>query len=121
MSVGNIIFEQLKTLGFNDLMCWGARNFMTFDNNTFKDITHAGGLVFQVNGLKHKQKVMIRLKYNDTYHVEIGNIIRGSWVKKKNSKEYSEVYFDQLVDIIDDMVEGTKYMCTEDMKKTYGI
>lgn len=122
MNIGSTIFQQLKTLGTQDLWAWGARNFRTFDERSFQGSEkewHLGGLFFQVNGLLHKQKVMVRLQGNDLYHVEIGNIVKGQWKKRQNSETVTDVYFDSLIDVIDNMVEGTKNKTPEEAKKIY--
>ena len=122
MSTGKIILDQLRTLGMHDLMCWGARGFTSFDDRYFqgKDKTwHLGGLFFQVSGLLHKQKVMIRLQGNDLYHIEIGNIVKGQWIKRKGSESKTDIYFDMLTDIIDCMVEGTKDKTPEEAREIY--
>ena len=66
MNTGLEILNQLKVLGMNTLMVIGAHNFRSFSEENFTDIDHDGGLFFQVNGLKFKGKVMIRLSLNDT-------------------------------------------------------
>lgn len=121
-SVGNTIWEQLKYLGQQDLWAWGVRNPRTFNESSFQGNEkewHLGGLFFQVNGLLHKQKVMIRLQGNDLYHIEIGDIRKGQWVKRKNTKSVSNVYFDMLIDVIDELVEGTKNKTSEEAKEIY--
>lgn len=115
MTTGQIIFSQLK-LRMNDLMVWGSSSFKSFDESSFKDISHLGGLVFKVNGLKHKKQVMIRLAPNDTYTVEIGTLSKGTWTSKT---QLTNIYCDMLHDTIDDLVEGTKSMSKEEMKKAY--
>lgn len=120
MITGQIIHRQLMALGTIDLMAWGAKNFQSFSEKFFKeDLSHLGGLFFKVNALLHKQKVMIRLQGNDLYHVEIGNIRNGVWVKKKNSETKTDIYCDDLIDIIDAMVEGTKNKSPEEARKMY--
>lgn len=122
MSVGKTIYSQLIGLGKMDLWAWGARGFSTFDERYFQQDEkqwHLGGLFFQVNGLLHKQKVMIRLQGNDLYHVEIGNIVKGEWKKRKNSKTVSDVYFDMLIDVIDELVEGTKNKTRKEALEIY--
>lgn len=103
MNVGQEIFNQLKTLGFNDLMCWGATSFKSFNDSQFKD-NHCGGLLFKVNGLRHKGHVMITLSASDLYNVKIGRLSKGEFVQKGDT--LTGVYFDQLVETIDNLVEG---------------
>jgi hypothetical protein len=115
MNTGKIIFEQLQVRK-QDLWCWGATAFKTFSDTFFTDIPHLGGLVFKVNGLKHKQQVMIRLSPNDTYTVEIGTLRKGVWTTKET---HTHVYDDMLHEVIDDMVEGTLNMNSADKKEAY--
>lgn len=120
--IGTEIYNQLRMLGQQDLWAWGARNFKVFSEKYFQGEEkewHLGGIFFQVNGLLHKQKVMVRLQGNDLYHVEIGNIVKGQWVKRKNTEAVTNVYFDMLIDVIDEMVEGTKNKSPEEARKMY--
>jgi len=86
------INETLQLLSSNKgiFWSWGASNFTNFENK---------GLLFKVNGHHHKGYVFITLDWSDTYTVDIistqGNI--------KNT--YEMVYFDMLVDIIDNRIE----------------
>ena len=56
-------------------------------------------LVFKVNGHHHKGYVVITLAWNDTYSVYLvsthGNLV----------KEFQEVYFDCLAELIDENIE----------------
>ena len=118
---GKEIYNQLITLGRNSLLTWAARNYRVFDEKSFTQNLeyHRGGLFFQVSGLLHKQKVMVRLQGNDLYHVEVGNIVKGSWKKKQGTKSYTDIYFDSLIDCIDDLVEGTLNKTPEEARKIY--
>lgn len=102
----------------NDLMVWGSSSFLTFNDNQFTNIPHLGGLIFKVNGLKHKKHVMIRLAPNDTYTVEIGTFTKskGTWVCKT---QLTNIYCDMLHETIDDLVEGTLSMSKTEMIKAY--
>lgn len=101
-NVGQIILNQLTTLGGTIIWCWGAHAYKTFSNQYFTDISHLGGLLFKVNGHLHKGHVMIRLATNDTYTISIGTFRNNEF---KTKKEVSDVYFDQMVEVIDFMVE----------------
>jgi hypothetical protein len=71
-------------------LCWGATGFVNFED-------HA--LVFKVRAHRHKGYVCITLDWNDTYIVTLlsthGNVV----------KTLTEVYFDELVERIDDTIE----------------
>jgi len=60
------------------------------------------GLMFKVNGHHHKGYVLITLDWTDTYNVHLmsthGNVV----------KSFDMVYFDDLVEIIDNNVERIK-------------
>jgi hypothetical protein len=60
------------------------------------------GLMFKVNGHHHKGYVLITLDWTDTYDVHListhGNIV----------KSFDMVYFDDLVEIIDNNIERIK-------------
>tara|TARA_Y100000034_G_scaffold33928_1_gene41544 strand:+ start:40436 stop:40810 length:375 start_codon:yes stop_codon:yes gene_type:complete len=116
---GKTIWNQLNALGRQDLWAWGVTKPQTFSEEYFQSIPHLGGLLFKVNGLLHKQKVMIRLQPNDLYHIEIGNVVKGSWVKRKNSETIENVFFDQMIDVIDSLVEGTKNKSPKEAQEIY--
>lgn len=69
---------------------WGVSKFFYLSNK---------GLLFKVNGNHHKGYVLITLAWNDTYNVYImsthGNV----------KTELNEVYYDMLVDVIDNEIE----------------
>jgi hypothetical protein len=115
MNIGNTIFNQLKCRPM-DLMAWGSSSFKTFDDKSFTEISHLGGLVFTVNGLKFKGQVMIRLAPSDTYVVEIGKLVKGTWTPKTQKED---IYCEDLHQTIDDLVEGTMGMSKNEALATY--
>jgi len=105
MNVGKTIFEQIKMLAPRPVLwSWGASKFQVFKENQIKGIgeDYLGGLVFYARGFKHKGHVFVTLAGSDTYTVTIGHLRRGT-VKPK--KQVKEVYFDELVDTIDTLIE----------------
>lgn len=73
------------------------------------------GLAFKVNGFKHKGWVVIR--YNevaDLFNVELRDN------RLKVIENIEDVYFDQLVNVIDHAVEGTSDY-EKQVKKFYNI
>ena len=72
---------------------WGVSDLLNINDK---------GLLFRVRGHHHKGYVFITLDYTDTYDVYListhGNIV----------KKFDMVYFDNLVEIIDDNVERIK-------------
>jgi len=108
-NVGNIIFNQLKSLDLNSLYAWGASSFKSFKENQFlneDNKNHLGGLIFKVNGLKHKKHVLITLNYKDYYDIQIGTLSNGSFIKRKNSQTLHDIDVDSLIESIDNLVEG---------------
>jgi hypothetical protein len=101
-NVGQTIFTQLTTLGGTIVWCWGAHAYKSFSDKYFTDISHLGGLLFKLNGHIHKGHVMIRLAPNDTYTISIGTFRNNQFTSKK---DVTDVYFDQMVEIIDGLVE----------------
>jgi hypothetical protein len=87
--------ETIKVLSANKAIfwSWGAHNFVNFENKA---------LVFKVQGHHHKGYVCITLAWDDTYTV---NIITTTG---KILNTYKNVYFDQLVEIIDNRIEKIK-------------
>ena len=97
------IFNQLKYLGGTLLWNWGASAFKIFHGGHFnKDMNHMGGLIFKVRGMLHNGHVMIRLAGNDTYTISIGRLYRGEFETKK---QFTNIYFDQMVRLIDGNIE----------------
>jgi len=72
------------------LWSWGARNFTKFTDKAF---------FFTVSGHHHKGIVLITLGWNDTYTVRL---LSSQWNLKDT---ITDVYFDQLSEIIDNKVE----------------
>lgn len=89
MEMANYILSILKT-NLSIVFSWGFNNPVALDK----------GLRFSVNGFKHKGNVAV--KYNeglDLFDVEILT------VKNEVIETIEGVYFDQLVEVIDNRVE----------------
>lgn len=71
-------------------MSWGARNFSQYKERA---------LFFRVSGRFHKGIVCITLAWDDTYTITLLNL---KYVVKQTR---TDVYFDELVNNIDHMVE----------------
>jgi methylaspartate ammonia-lyase len=95
MEIARTILEQIKYGDKWALMSYGATNFIALQET--KDFQ--GGVIFKVNGLKHKGTVMVQLKWIDTYTITFLNN-NGVAVK-----EVEDVYCDTLVDVLD-YIEG---------------
>ena len=69
---------------------WGVSHLFNCNNK---------GLLMKVNGHHHKQYVLITLGWDDTYNIHYLN---------RNLKEIDKtegIYFDQLVEVIDNRIE----------------
>lgn len=103
--IAHTILNQIKALTPPYVFwSWGPSAFKSVKENQIQGINenYLGGLVFYVRGMKHKGHVMVSLALNDTYTVTIGNVVKGTM---KSKKQVNEVYFDQLGEIIDELVE----------------
>lgn len=90
MEIAKTIKEQLFAINRTIVWSWGANSWTVVEN----------GLAFKVQGFKFKGVVKITLTPFDTYKVE--------FIKaKKVVEEYPDVYFDELINIIDAYVEYT--------------
>lgn len=84
---------------------WGFNNPVAIEN----------GLQFNVEGYKHTGKV--RVKYNEGIDLFEVILLNGDGSVKEQA---NEVYFDALVETIDDMVEMVPDY-KERVEKTYGL
>lgn len=103
--IAQTIIDQIKALTPGPVFwSWGPSTFRAVKENQIQGINEAylGGLLFYVRGMKHKGHVFVSLALNDTYTVSIGNVVKG---QMKLKKQVSEVYFDQLGEIIDELIE----------------
>ena len=103
--IAQTILDQTKALTPAPVFwSWGASKFRAVRENQIQGVgeNYLGGLVFYVRGMKHKGHVLITLSLNDTYTVTIGNVIKG---QIRTKKQINEVYFDQLGEIIDELIE----------------
>jgi len=84
------------------LMSYGAQKFLAHGETE----TRRAALEFRVNGYKHKGIVRISLCWNDTYTVETIKIRKG---EIKICGSFDDVYFDQLIEVLDTLIEGKHY------------
>ena len=93
MEIPKTILHQLQTLGKVKMWSWGSHKFVGHQNNS-----REGWLKFKVNGHHFDGWVKILLRANDTYTIQ--------FIKDgKVEEEVDDVYFDEMVDIIDRKVE----------------
>lgn len=88
--IATTIYQQLMGQGKIKVWSWGAHAWAVVTN----------GLKFKVQGFKFTGDVTINLMPNDTYTI---HFIKAG----KIEFEQSEVYFDKMVDMIDNHVEFT--------------
>lgn len=77
--------------GVQAMMCWGARNF----NSVLESKEWSGGLQFWVDGFKFSGLVQVLLTWSDTYTIKLDTEIK-----------LTDIYFDQLTEVIDSLVEA---------------
>lgn len=97
MQIAKTIQQQLLTLGKIKVWSWGAHNW------TAVNVDKNEGLQFRVQGFKFKGTVQIILKGDDTYTILFIKGLRVPVIEKT----YEGIYFDQMVDLIDNYVEYT--------------
>lgn len=104
--IAQTILNQIKATDPAALMAWGVRNCVALPEQKIliqgAEKVQLGGVQFNVNGLKFRGKVLVRLMGSDTYTVEIGRIYKGAW-KVKEQRE--DVYCDELMAHIDGLIE----------------
>jgi hypothetical protein len=99
LEVANTIKAQLFAGGKMKVWSWGANQWSC--GTTEKKEPY---LIFRVRGLKFKGLVKVILNSMDTYDVHFIKMSKGQQVVKN---EISDVYFDELTEKIDLVVEYT--------------
>lgn len=84
------------------LMSYAAKDFVALGETK----SRRAALQFRVSGYKHKGLVLINLAWNDTYTIETVKIRKG---EVNVCESYDNVYFDQMIEVLDHMVEGRQY------------
>ncbi len=90
LSIVNTIKRQICTLGGIKVWSWAARGWTAIDEYTLR---------FRVSGHHHKGYVQVFLNGMDTYDIKLLKL--NGDVKK----EFKGVFFDEMVNIIDEAVE----------------
>lgn len=100
---GKEILRQIKAIDKWALAAWAAKNFVVSDAGVdMKGNPYDAYLKFKVNGPKLKRgTVIIYLTPNDDYTVVFGQVRGADW---KELKRVDMIYFDQLVEVIDQYV-----------------
>jgi hypothetical protein len=98
MEIARTILNQIMYADRSAMMAWGARNHAAVaESKEFQ-----GGLSFQVNGLKHKGWVTVKLRWVDDYTIVFTNR------KREIVKTFEGAYCDMLVPVIDWIETGDK-------------
>lgn len=108
IQLATTINQQLRCgrQGIAQLWSWGiSKRYAIKPSDLNSDTKHLGGLLLKVNGMKHKGHVLVRLALNDTYIVDIGRNIK-SKSEFKSKKQFTNVYCDNLADLIDYEIES---------------
>jgi|694.fasta_scaffold03804_49 hypothetical protein len=103
LEVAQIIQQQLYAGGRNKVWSWGA-NGWTHGKMPINEQGFGGEnfLIFKVQGFLFKGMVRVILAWDDTYTVQLLKKEKGELVVKD---EITNVYCDELTDIIDRKVE----------------
>lgn len=80
---------------------WAAHQLVSHNASTYGGEKHMGGLQFDVRGSKLRGRILIFLMHDDTYMVVGGTIRKLEWKEKKKVKG---VYFDMLIETLDDII-----------------
>lgn len=117
VEVANVIKSQIYAGGINKVWSWGANSFSCGQMPKEEKGGGESFLMFKVQGFIFKGLVRVILEWNDTYKVQLLKREKGELVVKD---EVSNVYFDELTDIIDRKVEycGDDKKYTEQVKNT---
>lgn len=106
LEIAKTIKHQLTTLGAIQVMSWGSHVW-----TGGKDF-----LAFRVQGFKFKGIVKITLTPMDVYEIEF---IKGRFINGTPEHKRENVYFDEMVDIIDEYVEHTGANYENDIRKSF--
>ena len=100
VEIATIILEQIKEgttsnvgrtiSGRHAMLCWGVRKLNAVSENEQWE----GGLEFVVSGVKYSGLVRVLLAWDDTYTIKLNN-----------DTTRTNIYFDQLTEVIDALVE----------------
>jgi len=81
--VGKVVLSQMQILNKTYLWSWGSHAYKTFTESQLSYLKpHSGGLIFRVNGRKHKGNVIVSLQGNDLYRVYVGQLRKGDFKVK---------------------------------------
>jgi|TARA_B100000123_G_scaffold261820_1_gene229359 hypothetical protein len=90
--IAGVVYSQIKTMSPWAMAAWGAKELVVL-----KD-----GIQFKSSGMvKNKGIIQIRLNGSDLYDVTFGKVRK---FKYKQLKKVTDVFVEDLIDVIDEMV-----------------
>jgi len=104
IQIASTIREQLNWSGPQVVWSWGAHQWIAMGENKREDNAMLGGLKFKVNGRLFKGWVIVWLRADDTYSIELGkfNARKAEWT---TVKLINDIYCDYLATAVDELVE----------------
>lgn len=111
LQIAKTILEQIRDIDSRALMAWGANKYVgEADGEDAWGNKYLGALGFMVKGVKLKKgKVHIQLTPLDTYRLLFIDLDRRKWDDAEPlppCQIIDNIYCDQLVEVIDQYVEG---------------
>ncbi len=97
METARTIINQIKGQDPFALMAWGVTKIIGL--HQYKHFS--GGVTFNVNGLKCK-KATVHIWHNEASDLYEISLVKGTKVVEK----VDDVYFDQLITVLDHLIEG---------------
>ena len=90
--IAGVVYSQIKTMSPWAMAAWGAKELVVL-----KD-----GIQFKSSGMvKNKGIIQIKLNGSDLYNVTFGKVRK---FKYKELKKVTDVFVEDLIDVIDEMV-----------------
>ena len=90
--IAGVVYSQIKTMSPWAMAAWGAKELVVL-----KD-----GIQFKSSGMvKNKGIIQVKLNGSDLYNVTFGKVRK---FKYKEIKKVTDVFAEDLIDVIDEMV-----------------
>ena len=90
--IAGVVYSQIKTMSPWAMAAWGAKELVVL-----KD-----GIQFKSSGMvKNKGIIQVKLNGSDLYNVTFGKVRK---FKYKEIKKVTDVFVEDLIDVIDEMV-----------------
>ncbi len=97
MTIAKTILNQIYVQDKDALLAWGASEFVALHD----------GVQFKIRTPLYQRGVRVKIILNsmDTYDIEVFRITNG---RVNTLKTSNDIYFDMLIEILDDLIEGDK-------------